>query len=100
MIRPQVFENKIKPLRGAWGQSPLAPSPIPIQPLGVDIIGDAPEDGYLYGRRNGEWVRVVPLSGATMTGALYLHDDPLQPLQAATKRYLDRLWERIDGGTF
>ena len=100
LVRPKQFSTTIKPLRGAWGQSPLPMDTVPIMPAGVDIIGDAPEDGYVYGRRNGEWVRVVPLSGATMEGFLYLHDDPVQPLQAATKRYLDNLWRRIDGGTF
>ena len=106
LVRPKIFTTRTTPLRGAWGQAarpePYTVGVMPtmggIMPLGVDIIDDAPEDGYTYGRRNGEWTRVVPLSGAEMTGALFLHDDPVEPLQAATKRYFDKLWERIDGG--
>jgi hypothetical protein len=106
MIRPTVFADRIIPLRGAFGQSAY-PTPVlnerfeGIAPTGVDIIDDAPEDGFTYGRRNGEWVRIVPLSGAEMEGRLFLYDDPLEPLEAATKRYVDsRFWTRVDGGVF
>lgn len=37
---------------------------------------DAPSDGYVYGRVNGQWVRVTPLSGGTMTGPLILSENP------------------------
>jgi hypothetical protein len=106
MTRPTHFVSRVTPIRGALGQAPsgavdgdyMAPAP-----LQIEIEDDAPEDSYTYGRRNGEWVRIVPLEGgtfATMTGPLYLHDDPVAPLQAATKRYTDELWKRIDSGTF
>ena len=105
LVRPTNFDSgRSRPLRGAWGQSPLPPIPRDDWPprdhnmRAVDILEPAPEDGYVYGRRNGEWVRVVPLEGATMTGPLMLHDDPTLPLQAATKRYVDNLWLRINGG--
>ena len=34
----------------------------------------------------------VPISGATMTGALLLSEDPAVPTEAATKRYVDNLF--------
>jgi hypothetical protein len=103
MTKPTHFVTNITPLRGALGQAPsgavdgdfMAPAPAMIE-----IEGDSPEDGYSYGRRNGEWVRIVPLDGAQMTGPLLLYDDPTQPLEAATKRYTDALWKHIDSGTF
>jgi hypothetical protein len=52
-------------------------------------LGDAPVDGSAYGRVDAAWHQVVPLIGATMTGALTLWADPTQPLQAATKRTVD-----------
>jgi hypothetical protein len=103
MIKPTHFVSKVTPLRGALGQAPSLATDgdyIGIAPTQVDIEDDAPEDDYTYGRRNGEWVRIVPLSGATMTGPLYLHDDPVLPLQAVTKRYLDARFQHIDSGTF
>lgn len=33
----------------------------------------------------------LPLSGGTMTGPLVLAEDPVQPLEAATKQYVDRV---------
>lgn len=31
----------------------------------------------------------VPITGGTMTGALILHADPVENMQAATKQYVD-----------
>ena len=31
----------------------------------------------------------VPVTGGTMTGALILHADPVENMQAATKQYVD-----------
>jgi hypothetical protein len=55
----------------------------------ANAIADGPHDGYFYGRANGAWGQVVPLSGGTMTGLLTLSADPTAPLGAATKQYAD-----------
>jgi hypothetical protein len=52
-------------------------------------ISEAPQDGYSYGRANAIWWRVLPTSGGNMTGALALASDPTNPMQAATKQYVD-----------
>jgi len=67
-------------------------------PPPVTGIGDAPIDGVTYGRNTGAWVAVpdvgdltayVEIAGDTMTGPLVLPADPAQPLEAATKQYVD-----------
>lgn len=55
----------------------------------VPGVPDAPFDGSTYGRDNGNWVKVVPSAGGTMTGPLTLSGDPTSALQAATKQYVD-----------
>jgi hypothetical protein len=62
------------------------------------IEDDAPMDGKTYGRMNGTWYAVVPLSGATMEGPLFLFRDPVEDMEAATKYYFDHL--NVDGGEF
>jgi hypothetical protein len=56
---------------------------------GTGAIADSPMDGTTYGRNNGVWVHVLPLSGGTMTGSLTLQADPTLALGAATKQYVD-----------
>ena len=56
---------------------------------GTGAIADAPFDSTTYGRNNGIWVHVLPLSGGTMTGSLVLQADPSVALGAATKQYVD-----------
>jgi hypothetical protein len=64
---------------GAWVVVPTAAIPT-----------DAPVDGNWYGRTNSGWV-----SGGTITGSITLQNtlmlaaDPISPLQAATKGYVD-----------
>jgi hypothetical protein len=52
-------------------------------------ITDAPVDGATYGRLNAAWVHVLELAGGTMTGAITLPVDPVNPLEASTKQYVD-----------
>lgn len=63
-------------------------------------ISDAPSDSILYGRRNQTWMRAVMNAGDTMTGALtlldgsvtgrlYLFNEPLTDPEATSKRYVD-----------
>lgn len=61
-------------------------------------FGDAPSDGFLYGRGSLAWARAVPLAGGTMTGPLVLSGPPTQPLHAVTKDYVDFL--AIDAGVY
>jgi hypothetical protein len=57
---------------------------------GVSASGtDAPSDGSAYGRVNGTWAKVLPLTGGTLTGLLTLSGPPTNPLHAATKAYVD-----------
>jgi hypothetical protein len=55
----------------------------------VVLTGDAPLDGYTYGRQNGVWVHAVNAGGDQMSGYLYLSADPTAPMHAATKKYVD-----------
>lgn len=53
-------------------------------------IGEAPNDGQLYGR-NGlttSWAPVLPLAGGILTGALMLNANAVQPLQAVPYQQL------------
>jgi hypothetical protein len=58
-------------------------------------------DNLVYMKEDGEEVTLqseaVLKSGDTMTGALTLHADPIEPLHAATKQYVDNA---IGGGNF
>jgi hypothetical protein len=53
------------------------------------LYPDAPSDGFTYGRDSGDWNRVLPLNGGTMTGPLILYENPQQEYEAATKEYVD-----------
>jgi hypothetical protein len=67
----------------------------------TNAVADAPSDGLLYGRQDAAWAEVVPVTAAdfaadfvnvggdTMTGPLVLPLDPVLPLEAATKQYVD-----------
>jgi hypothetical protein len=56
-------------------------------------VPDAPNDGKLYGRKSAAWADTggvyVAKSGDIMTGVLVLYADPANPLEAATKQYVD-----------
>ena len=54
-------------------------------------IGDAPLDGFTYGRANNAWSKALAITGGTLTGALVLFGDPTTGLQATTKNYVDGL---------
>jgi hypothetical protein len=59
-------------------------------PLSLVVgVNEAPADGSTYGRNNLTWVKALPLSGGTLTGALILAADPTTALGAATKQYTD-----------
>lgn len=46
---------------------------------------------------NGTITAYVKRAGDTMTGPLFLHADPTQPLQAATKQYVDAVSAAVSG---
>jgi hypothetical protein len=52
-------------------------------------LADGPVDGSTYGRSNSNWVKVLPLTGGTLSGSLILNADPTAALGAATKQYVD-----------
>jgi hypothetical protein len=52
-------------------------------------ITDPPVDGITYGRHNAAWNPVLPIAGGTVTGPITLAADPANPLEAATKQYVD-----------
>jgi hypothetical protein len=52
-------------------------------------LGEAPTDGFTYGRANSAWSQVLPLAGGTLTGPLTLAADPTTALGATTKQYSD-----------
>jgi hypothetical protein len=76
---------------------------------GPPSFPDALPIGIVFGRLNGEWVPVLPVTGGTINGsitvtgfslfvddvramgALTLDNDPVQPGHAVTKRYADSL---------
>lgn len=53
------------------------------------FLSDGPHDGAAYGRQDGEWRRVLPLTGGTLSGPLWLSGNPTSDLHAATKAYVD-----------
>jgi hypothetical protein len=62
-------------------------------------IPEAPLNGITYGRMNGAWVPVLPLSGGTMTGPLILAPGtPTDPNQAISLSYIQNL--HIDEGIY
>jgi hypothetical protein len=65
-------------------------------------VSEAPNDSNAYGRRNGAWAKVLPLTGGSLTGALTLAADPTAPLQAATRQFAqaeDNKRLALTGGT-
>lgn len=60
-----------------------------LQDTAASITDDAPADGVCYGREDEQWTPAVRLSGDTMTGPLALAGDPVQPLEAVPKQYVD-----------
>jgi hypothetical protein len=53
---------------------------------------EAPADGFTYGRKDAGWDRSLNLQGGTMTGfPLILARDPVQPLEAATRQWVEDL---------
>lgn len=62
-------------------------------------IADAPINGITYGRLNGAWTPVLPLSGGTMTGPIILPPGtPTNPNSAVSLAVLQAL--HIDEGTY
>jgi len=73
--------------------------------IGGPYMPDAPRDGFAYGRSNGFWGEVLPLTGGRLTGSLLLAADPTLAAGAATKRYVDARVSAIpeapiDGGAY
>jgi hypothetical protein len=60
-----------------------------LNPATSPAIAEAPSDGNMYGRANGAWNKVLPISGGTLTGTLILAAAPTTALGAATKGYVD-----------
>lgn len=78
----------------------LDPEPTSLIPQ-TEHIGDAPTTGQMYGRRNRGWEMVVPIAGnVEMQGELLLWRNPEEPMEAATKAYIDARPINVDGGTF
>ena len=68
--------------------------------LGVEISGDPPRQSFVplpVTPSQGAWA--LPLTGGTLTGPLYLYEDPLYPTEAATKYYVDHV-AGATGGPF
>jgi hypothetical protein len=62
-------------------------------------ITDAPVNGLTYGRMNGGWVQVLPLSGGTLTGPLILSTPAsTNPNSAVSLTQIQNL--AIDEGTY
>jgi hypothetical protein len=55
----------------------------------VSAIPEAPIDGGAYGRINGFWGEVLPLTGGNLGGPLVLATEPTSPNEAVTKGYVD-----------
>ncbi|MBO4228385.1 hypothetical protein [Bradyrhizobium neotropicale] len=53
------------------------------------VAGEAPSDGKTYGRRNAAWSEALPIGGGTLTGPLNLAADPTTDSQAGNKHYID-----------
>lgn len=54
-------------------------------------IPEAPADGQYYGRTEGSWQPVLPMTGGTLTGLLTLSADPVGLLDAVTREYADAI---------
>lgn len=65
-------------------------------------VPEAPMDGLAYARQNFSWVPVLPLTGGTITGPLYLTGPFTNANQAVSKAYVDGLLDseflRLTGG--
>lgn len=88
LVKPSLFDQ-----RSEWAISDG------LGARGIQVP-DAPADGVTYGRLNNMWEPVVPLTGATMRGRLFLVDDPQHPLEAVTKRYVDAKFRHLDAGRY
>lgn len=59
----------------------------------IESMAEAPNDNVMYGRYNGAWIsadaRYLALQGGAMGGPLILSKNPQNPLEAATKQYVD-----------
>jgi hypothetical protein len=74
-----------------WVYVGVASSSVAWIDLGSSAFPEAPDDGGIYGRQGSttSWVNALPLSGGALTGALVLAGNPVPPLGAATKQYVD-----------
>jgi len=86
---------------------PTAPlQPVTLKYAQANFVPEAPLDGILYGRANGQWIEAggagggfLLLSGGTMTGPLILAADPTSPLGAVTRQYVENNAVRKAGDT-
>lgn len=65
---------------GAWGPAPRA-----------DQFVEAPMDGQIWGRKDGTWEPALGIDGGALSGELFLPGNPTQPMEIATKQYVDNL---------
>lgn len=96
---PQGVPGIQGPVGPTGPEGPEGPQGVP----GTDTgIGEAPVDGLVYGRQGSSesWQGALPLAGGTLTGRLYLPDDPIDPLEAVDKRYVDTTFAPIVGGGY
>lgn len=81
---PQASQTSIAAIR-----SMLVPATVAVQSASVSYVNGAISDaltGYL------------PLTGGTLTGPLYLSEDPVQTTEAATKHYVDQSVGSVGSG--
>jgi hypothetical protein len=81
---PQAKQTSIAAIR-----SSVVPATVAVQSASVSYVDQQISEavtGYL------------PLSGGTLTGPLYLSEDPLQSAEAATKNYVDENLGAVGGG--
>jgi hypothetical protein len=89
LTKPSLFNH-----RSTWVTTPEPTT-------GAVQIPDAPADGQTWGRLNNTWEPVVPLTGATMRGRLFLVGlEPIHPFESVPKWYVDRRLKNLDAGEY
>lgn len=77
--------DPVNPLQAATRQFVLAT----LSTATAGTVLEAPNDAFVYGRKQLGWTQVVNRIGDTMGGFLTLNADPTANLHAATKQYVD-----------